>query len=181
MSETEVAGWWKATDGLWYPPRPFCDCSWQLPPEPNPDWELRFHPEEPDLGGEAWRLLRRASGGISSPLLQCLWRGVRRWWPDPEMDFSAGRHRCFAAARACLLGELCRCFATAGRRLRGSSAHGRTRPAAAARKPLRLGQLPRRLDLGCASVLSLDDVRLTFEQRGDWRSVELSARPWLAG
>ena len=55
MSETPVAGWSQALNGLWYPPPPACGCP--LQERVPPGWESKIHTEQQDTGGEAWRIL----------------------------------------------------------------------------------------------------------------------------
>jgi hypothetical protein len=54
-SSTPRPGWWQSWDGLWYPPRPRCDCD-VVAEGPG---ELKLHPESQDTEGEAWSLLLR--------------------------------------------------------------------------------------------------------------------------
>lgn len=55
MSEVPINGWRQATDDLWYPPRPDCDCE----DAAAAGRELRLHVEEDDPESEVWGLLGR--------------------------------------------------------------------------------------------------------------------------
>lgn len=74
MSEGPVNGWWQATDGLWYPPRPECDCE----DAAAAGRELRLHVEANGTESEAWRFVLRLVDEAAAD-------GRDRFSPKPDL------------------------------------------------------------------------------------------------